>query len=118
MVGGSPPNGTVTVTTTITDPDGTPGTGDETATDASFSVDYNNLTWTAGASGTIDYRQESIATAPPTAANNGLLINALVGGVFQRAVPLRAGHGDRHRTRGDHADRTPGRSIPRHPAGG
>jgi len=82
VVGGSPPNGTVSVTTTITDPDGTPGTGDETATDASFSVTYNNLNWTAGASGTIDYRQQSIAVAPPTAANNALLINALVGGVF------------------------------------
>jgi hypothetical protein len=79
-VGGSPPNGTVSVTTTISDPDGTPGTGDETATDASFSVAYSNLSWTAGASGTIDYRQQSIAAAPPTAANNTLLINALVGG--------------------------------------
>jgi len=82
VVGGTPPNGTVSVSTTITDPDGTPGTGDETATDASFSVTYNNLSWTAGASGTIDYRQQSIAVAPPTAANNALLINALVGGVF------------------------------------
>jgi len=82
QVGGSPPNGTVFVTTTITDPDGAPGTGDETATDASFSVTYNNLNWTAGANGTIDYRQESIAAAPPTAANQTLLINALVGGVF------------------------------------
>jgi hypothetical protein len=81
-VGGSPPNGSVTVTTVITDPDGVPGTGDETATDASFSVSYDNLNWTAGASGTIDYRQQSIAAAPPTAANNTLLINALVGGIF------------------------------------
>jgi hypothetical protein len=79
-VGGTPPNGSVFVTTTITDPDGTPGTGDESATDASFSVTYNNMNWTAGASGTINYRQESIATSPPTAANNTLLINALVGG--------------------------------------
>jgi Calx-beta domain/K319L-like, PKD domain len=79
-VGGTPPNGSVSVTTTITDPDGTPGTGDETATDASFSVTYNNLNWTAGAIGTINYRQESIATSPPTAANNTLLINALIAG--------------------------------------
>jgi Calx-beta domain/K319L-like, PKD domain len=81
-VGGTPPNGSVSVTTTITDPDGTPGTGDETATDASFSVTYDDLTWTAGASGTIDYRQQSIPTAPPTNASNSLLINALVGGIF------------------------------------
>src|SRR6266540_1776409 len=67
VVGGSPPNGTVSVSTTITDPDGTPGSGDETATDASFSVTYNNLNWTAGAAGnTINYRQESIPAAPPT----------------------------------------------------
>ena len=58
QVGGSPPNGTVSVSTTITDPDGTPGTGDETATPASFTVAYNNLNWTAGGSGTINYRQE------------------------------------------------------------
>jgi hypothetical protein len=83
QVGGSPPDGTVFVTTTVTDPDGTPGTGDETATDASFSVTYNNVSWTAGANfEPIDYRQESTATAPPTAASNTLLINALVGGVF------------------------------------
>jgi hypothetical protein len=81
-VGGTPPDGSVSVTTTITDPDGAPGTGDETATPASFSVSYNDLNWTAGASGTIDYRQQSIAAAPPTAANNTLLINALIGGIF------------------------------------
>jgi len=82
VVGGTPPNGSVTVSTVITDPDGVPGTGDESATDASFSVSYNDLSWTAGASGTIEYRQESIPTSPPTAASNSLLINALVGGVF------------------------------------
>jgi Calx-beta domain/K319L-like, PKD domain len=82
VVGGTPPNGSVTVTTVITDPDGTPGTGDESATPASFSVTYNDLNWTAGASGTIDYRQQSIAVAPPTAANNTLLINAFLGGLF------------------------------------
>jgi hypothetical protein len=80
LVGGTPPDGSVSLTTTITDPDGTPGTGDETATPALFTVNYNDLTWTAGPSGTIDYRQQSIATSPPTAANNSLLINALVGG--------------------------------------
>src|SRR6266508_5297264 len=82
QVGGSPPNGSVTVSTTITDPDGVPGTGDETGTDATFNVAYNNLSWTAsGPDGsTLDYRQESIPAAPPTSASNTLLINALVGG--------------------------------------
>jgi K319L-like, PKD domain/Calx-beta domain len=78
-VGGTPPNGSMTLLTTITDPDRSPGTGDETATDASFSVSYNDLNWTAGAGGTIDYRQESIPAAPPTATSNTLLVNVLLG---------------------------------------
>jgi K319L-like, PKD domain len=77
--GGTPPDGSVTVTTVITDPDGTPGTGDETATPASFSVLYDDLSWTAGASeAPQDYRQESIATLPLSTANQTLLINALI----------------------------------------
>jgi hypothetical protein len=79
-VGGSPPDGSVTISTTITDPDGTAGTGDETATPATGTVSYPDMTWTAAATGDIELRQQSIATAPPTAANNTLLINALVGG--------------------------------------
>jgi K319L-like, PKD domain/Calx-beta domain len=71
------------VNTTISDPDGTPGTGDETGTDATFNTNYSNLTWTAGASGTIDYRQQSIATWPATDANNTLRIQATVGGFLQ-----------------------------------
>jgi len=76
-------NASTSVTTFITDPDGVPGTGDETGTDATFTANYNNLSWTAGASGTIDYRQQSIAAAPPTDANNTLRIQATVGGFLQ-----------------------------------
>jgi K319L-like, PKD domain/Calx-beta domain len=88
VVGGTPPNGSVTVTTTISDPDGVPGGGgpggaDETATDASFSVNYADLSWTAGATGTINYRQDPIPAAPPSPASNSLLINAsLAGGLI------------------------------------
>jgi len=72
------------VTTTITDPDGTPGTGDETGTDATFVANYDDLSWTAGASeATIDYRQQSIAAAPPTEVSNTLRIQATVGGFLQ-----------------------------------
>ncbi|MGZ4105612.1 MAG: hypothetical protein ACXVP8_10150, partial [Actinomycetota bacterium] len=39
-----------TLTTTITDPDGVKGSGDETATDASATVNFNDQTWTAGSS--------------------------------------------------------------------
>ena len=56
-------NQTGTATTTITDPDGAPGTGDETATPGSLDVTYANQTWTAGASGTINFRE---FTTPPT----------------------------------------------------
>ena len=84
-VGGSPPDGSLTVPTTITDPDGVRGTGDETATDPAFSVAYDDMDWTVGAGGTINYRQDSIAAAPPTAANNTLLINTLIDGVLNVA---------------------------------
>ena len=40
---------TATAVTTITDPDGSPGTGDETATPGALDVTYSNETWTAGA---------------------------------------------------------------------
>ena len=46
QAGGNPPDGSVFVTTVITDPDGTPGTGNESASDASFSVTYDDLNWT------------------------------------------------------------------------
>jgi hypothetical protein len=81
-VGGTPPDGSLSVTTTITDPDTTPGTGDETATDATGSVSYPNLTWTAAPSGPIEFRQQSIAAPPPTADNTTELINALIGGAI------------------------------------
>ncbi|MGZ5358297.1 MAG: hypothetical protein ACXWF9_04825 [Solirubrobacterales bacterium] len=71
LVGGNPPNGTVFVTTTITDPDGSPGTADEFATPGSFSVTYNDLLWTAGPSGAINYRQGSIV--PVTVADDPIV---------------------------------------------
>ena len=82
-------NAATSVNTTITDPDGTPGTGDETATPAEFTANYANMSWTAGASGTINYRQDSIAAWPATDANNTLRIHAVVGvlNVFFRCAP-------------------------------
>jgi hypothetical protein len=83
-------NAATSVTTFITDPDGTPGTGDESGTDATFVANYADMNWTAGASGLIDYRQESIAAWPATDANNTLRIQAVVGGflnVIFRCAP-------------------------------
>ena len=73
LVGGSPADGSLTVTTTISDPTpGDPGSGDESATDAAFNVTFTPLNWTAGSTGTILYRQDSIVPAapppPPTCA--------------------------------------------------
>ncbi len=56
---------TSTATTTITDPDGIAGTGDETATPGAMNVTYADQTWTAGASGTIDFREETVRHSPP-----------------------------------------------------
>ena len=57
-------NATTTATTTITDPNGIPGTGDETATAGTLSVTYANETWTAGASGAINFRENTVISGP------------------------------------------------------
>jgi hypothetical protein len=68
----------VSVTTTITDPDGLPGTGDESATPATVTVNYPAQTWTAGASGTISFRQDTIPFGPGTGGS--VLVTAVIGG--------------------------------------
>ena len=72
------------ISTTISDPDGTASTGDETATDGSFTVTYNDLTFTAsGPDGsTIEFREDtrtplSVATG---AEVGGIIIRAVIGG--------------------------------------
>ena len=44
------------ISTTISDPDGTPSTGDETATDGSFTVVYPDMTFTASGPCWLDHR--------------------------------------------------------------
>ncbi len=70
------------ISTTISDPDGSPGTGDETGTDGSFSVTYNDQTWTAGASGTINFREDTV----PIGAGAGVLHTG--GGQDHRGDPV------------------------------
>lgn len=61
----------------ITDPDGIRATGDETADPAAVNVAFPDLTWTAGASGTILFREDTVT---PLGANvGGLVVNATVG---------------------------------------
>lgn len=60
-----------------TDPDGTPGTGDETAAPAAATASFPDQTWTAGASGTIEFREDTVT--PLGVDTGGIVINADVG---------------------------------------
>jgi hypothetical protein len=72
-----------TLSTTITDPNGIKGTGDETATDASASVTFADETWTAGASGTINFAEHN-DTAIDGATGGGIVaIAKLLGGAIK-----------------------------------
>jgi hypothetical protein len=82
-------NATATAVTTITDPDGIPGTGDETATPGALDVTYADQTWTAAASGAINFREQTVVLPPPvpdppgfTNSNAGINITAVVAGVI------------------------------------
>jgi hypothetical protein len=68
----------VSVTFTITDPDGTPGTGDETATDAQATVTFDDMTWTAGPAGAMEFHEDTVT--PQSATNAGIRITAVIGG--------------------------------------
>ena len=75
------------VSFTITDPDHAPGTGDESATDGSFTANYNNLSFTAGPSGTIEFREDTIYPVAPSPAGSeqgALIIRAVVGSLNVR----------------------------------
>lgn len=60
----------------ISDPDGNPGTGDETADPAAVSVSFADMTWTAANSGQVRLREKNV---PLAAGAGGLLINAKIG---------------------------------------
>jgi hypothetical protein len=71
-----------TLTTVITDPDGTPGSGDETATDASTSVTFNDMTWTAGASGAINFHEHNDTAINGVSGGGVIAIAHLFGGAI------------------------------------
>ena len=73
------------VTTTITDPDGSPGTGDETGTDGVINVTYADQTWTAGASGTINFREDTLPISAGGGAlhTGGIKITATIAGFLE-----------------------------------
>lgn len=72
-----------TLSTTITDPDGTPGSGDETATDASATVNFADLTWTAGASGTMNFAEHNDPAVTGVAGGGLIAIANLAGGAIK-----------------------------------
>jgi hypothetical protein len=73
----------IVVTTTVNDPDDEPGTGDETATDGSFTANYAPMTFTAGPSGTAEFRQDTLpvpASGAFASTSGSLIIRTRVGG--------------------------------------
>jgi hypothetical protein len=72
-----------TLTTTISDPTGGPGTGDETATDASASLTFDDQTWTAGpTAGSIDFAEFNETGTLNGAAGGGIVAVAHLAGGF------------------------------------
>lgn len=63
----------------ISDPDGTRGTGDETADPQQITVSYPDQDWTAADAGVIQFRED---TVPLSATEGGVIINAVVGGAI------------------------------------
>ncbi len=57
----------LTATTTVTDPDGTPGTGDETATPVAVTVALPDSSWTPSGSGPIEFTQALPGALPEVA---------------------------------------------------
>ena len=58
------------ISTTITDLDGTSGTGDESASDGALSLTYADQTWTA-AGGTIQFREDTVDPVSASAGGKG-----------------------------------------------
>src|SRR4051794_27108949 len=71
------------LSTTVTDPNGTPGDGDETATDAVGTAAFNDMTWTAGNTGTpINFTQHSDPAVTGVAGGGVKAVADLAGGVI------------------------------------
>jgi hypothetical protein len=79
------------LSTTITDPDGTPGSGDESATDASASVTFNDMTWTAGASGTINFHEHNDTAVNGVSGGGFIAVAHLAGGIINVQFHCTAG---------------------------
>lgn len=86
---------TTSVSTTITDPNGIPGNGDETATPLNINVGLPDTTWTPAAAGTVNFSQGAPGSLPTIAAGQvgpgattpqgGIFISAQVAGGLIKA---------------------------------
>ena len=67
------------VKTTVTDPDGTRATGDESATPGVLSVSYADQSWTAGGSvGTIGFREDTVQPLNAGTEAGALIAKAII----------------------------------------
>jgi hypothetical protein len=71
-----------TLMTTITDPNGIPGSGDETATPATANATFDDQTWTAGASGTIEFHEHNDTAITGVSGGGIIAIAHLAGGLI------------------------------------
>ena len=78
----------VTAVTTITDPDGSPGTGDETATPITATATFPDTTWTRPGTDTdtVSFRQAGPNTLPQVNRPDGTKLYAPTGSLFFSAV--------------------------------
>ncbi len=76
----------VTATTTITDPDGSPGTGDETATPITATASFPNTTWTRVVTDAVSFRQAGPNTLPQVNNPDGTKLYAPTGSLFFSAL--------------------------------
>jgi hypothetical protein len=79
------------LTTTITDPDGTASTGDETASDASTLVNFADMSWTAGTGGPIAFAEHNDKTLTGSSGGGLIAIADLAGGIIKVQFHCTAG---------------------------
>ncbi len=79
-------NTEVTATTTITDPDGSPGTGDETATPITATASFPDTTWTRPGTDPVSFRQAGPNTLPQVNRPDGTKLYSPTGSLFFSAV--------------------------------
>jgi hypothetical protein len=71
-----------TISTTISDPDGNPGTGDESATPGTANASYADQTWTPSAPGVIGFHEHDDPAVTGAGGGGIIAVAHLAGGVI------------------------------------